>query len=107
MTFKEKLLQQHLGKNHKFAKPSNIKRKFECHFVLGHYAGDVGYNIVDWLNKNKDPLNTSVVGIMQKSGLKVLVDCWSDYISPDDANTGGGGGKKGDRNFNVENISVN
>ena len=56
---KDKLYQQHLGKNHKFAKPATKKRKFEAHFSLGHYAGDVDYNIIDWLDKNKDPLNTT------------------------------------------------
>ena len=33
----------------------------EAHFELKHYAGIVGYNVVDWLMKNKDPLNNSVV----------------------------------------------
>ena len=96
-TFKDKLYLQHLGKNHKFAKPGPSKtRKFEAHFVLGHYAGDVEYNINDWLDKNKDPLNTTVVGLLQKASLKVLVDTWADYISPDDA-AASGGGKGGKR----------
>ena len=95
MTFKDKLYQTHMGKNPKFAKPPPKKRVHEAHFVLGHYAGDVEYNIIDWLDKNKDPLNNSVVKLLQKSTLKTLVDCWADYVSPEDANTSGGGGKKG------------
>merc|ERR1711937_289763 len=75
MTFKDKLYQQHLGKNHKFAKPATKKRKFEAHFSLGHYAGDVDYNIIDWLDKNKDPLNSTVVELFKRASLKVLVDC--------------------------------
>ena len=76
-------------------KPGPKKRVHEAHFTLGHYAGDVEYNIIGWLDKNKDPLNNSVVQLLQKSNLKVLVDCWADYVSPEDANSGGGGGKKG------------
>ena len=91
MTFIEKLHGQHLGKSQKYAKPDKKNRKFEAHFTLGHYAGDVDYNIIDWLDKNKDPLNTSVVALLQKSGLRVLVDCWADYVSPDAANTGSKG----------------
>ncbi len=37
-----------------------------------HYAGTVDYNITGWLDKNKDPLNDSVVQLYQKSSLKLL-----------------------------------
>lgn len=32
----------------------------------------VGYNIVGWLEKNKDPLNETVVGLFQKSSMPLL-----------------------------------
>lgn len=32
----------------------------------------VGYNIAGWLEKNKDPLNETVVGLFQKSSMPLL-----------------------------------
>lgn len=32
----------------------------------------MGYNIAGWLEKNKDPLNETVVGLFQKSSLGML-----------------------------------
>ncbi|KAM4634215.1 myosin heavy chain, fast skeletal muscle-like [Polymixia lowei] len=71
-TFKNKLYDQHLGKNKAFEKPKPAKGKAEAHFSLVHYAGTVDYNISGWLDKNKDPLNDSVVQLYQKSGVKLL-----------------------------------
>ncbi|KAL0154265.1 hypothetical protein M9458_050378 [Cirrhinus mrigala] len=71
-SFKNKLHDQHLGKTAAFQKPKPAKGKAEAHFSLVHYAGTVDYNIVGWLDKNKDPLNDSVVQLYQKSSLKVL-----------------------------------
>uniref|UniRef100_A0A674G8Y8 Myosin-7 n=1 Tax=Taeniopygia guttata TaxID=59729 RepID=A0A674G8Y8_TAEGU len=62
MTFKSKLYDNHLGKSANFGKPRNVKGKSEAHFSLTHYAGTVDYNILGWLEKNKDPLNETVVG---------------------------------------------
>ncbi|RVE62020.1 hypothetical protein OJAV_G00173090 [Oryzias javanicus] len=66
-TFKAKLYDNHLGKSNNFQKPRNVKGKPEAHFSLVHYAGTVDYNINNWLVKNKDPLNETVVGLYQKS----------------------------------------
>ena len=44
----------------------------------------VGYNITGWLNKNKDPLNNSVVALYKKSTMKVLSTIWETYVSPDE-----------------------
>uniref|UniRef100_A0A8C1PQW7 Myosin-7B n=1 Tax=Cyprinus carpio TaxID=7962 RepID=A0A8C1PQW7_CYPCA len=87
-SFKNKLHDQHLGKSAAFQKPKPAKGKAEAHFSLVHYAGTVDYNIVGWLDKNKDPLNDSVVQLYQKSSLKLLAFLYA-------AHAGGGGGKKG------------
>ncbi|KAF1603878.1 UNVERIFIED_CONTAM: Myosin heavy chain, skeletal muscle, adult, partial [Eudyptes pachyrhynchus] len=71
-SFKNKLYDQHLGKSSNFQKPKPTKGKVEAHFSLIHYAGTVDYNINGWLEKNKDPLNETVIGLYQKSSLKTL-----------------------------------
>ena len=78
-TFKAKLYDNHLGKNPNFQKPRIVKGKPEAHFSLVHYAGTVDYNINNWLVKNKDPLNETVVGLYQKSNLKLLSILFADY----------------------------
>ena len=83
MTFKAKLYDNHLGKSNNFQKPRNIKGKPEAHFSLIHYAGTVDYNIIGWLEKNKDPLNETVVGLYQKSSLKLMATLFSSYASAD------------------------
>nr|XP_044986910.1 myosin-4 isoform X2 [Jaculus jaculus] len=90
-SFKNKLYEQHLGKSNNFQKPKPAKGKAEAHFSLVHYAGTVDYNIIGWLDKNKDPLNETVVGLYQKSGLKTL----AFLFAGGQAAEGGGGGKKG------------
>uniref|UniRef100_A0A8U7NUC2 Uncharacterized protein n=1 Tax=Corvus moneduloides TaxID=1196302 RepID=A0A8U7NUC2_CORMO len=62
-SFKNKLYDQHLGKSNNFQKPKPGKGKAEAHFSLVHYAGTVDYNITGWLEKNKDPLNETVIGL--------------------------------------------
>ncbi|NWR44035.1 MYH3 protein, partial [Regulus satrapa] len=71
-SFKNKLYDQHLGKCSSFQKPKPGKGKAEAHFSLVHYAGTVDYNITGWLEKNKDPLNETVIGLYQKSSMKIL-----------------------------------
>ncbi|XP_066436834.1 myosin-4-like [Eleutherodactylus coqui] len=94
-SFKNKLYEQHLGKCKNFEKPKPAKGKAEAHFSLVHYAGTVDYNITGWLDKNKDPLNESVIQLYQKSSVKLLGFLYANYDSPDaDAGSGGKGGKK-------------
>uniref|UniRef100_A0A668W2M6 Myosin motor domain-containing protein n=1 Tax=Oreochromis aureus TaxID=47969 RepID=A0A668W2M6_OREAU len=85
-TFKNKLHDQHLGKTKCFEKPKPAKGKAEAHFSLVHYAGTVDYNISGWLDKNKDPLNDSVVQLYQKSSNKLMCLLYAAHA---------GGGKKG------------
>ncbi|XP_078426857.1 myosin-4-like [Cetorhinus maximus] len=89
-TFKNKLYDQHLGKSSNFQKPKPTKGKAEAHFSLIHYAGTVDYNINGWLEKNKDPLNETVVGLYQKSAMKLLSALFVDATTPKK-----GGKKKG------------
>ncbi|KAM9324262.1 myosin-13-like [Gastrophryne carolinensis] len=88
-SFKNKLYDQHLGKCKNFEKPKPGKGKAEAHFSLVHYAGTVDYNISGWLDKNKDPLNETVVGLYQKSSVKLLSFLYSSYSGSDDAGKGG------------------
>ncbi|XP_064584274.1 myosin-1B-like isoform X5 [Zonotrichia leucophrys gambelii] len=90
-SFKNKLYDQHLGKSNNFQKPKPGKGKAEAHFSLVHYAGTVDYNISGWLDKNKDPLNETVVGLYQKSSLKTLALLF--------ASAGGEAGKKKGSSF--------
>ncbi|KAE8587061.1 hypothetical protein XENTR_v10021854 [Xenopus tropicalis] len=92
-SFKNKLYEQHLGKCKNFEKPKPGKGKAEAHFSLVHYAGTVDYNISGWLEKNKDPLNESVVQLYQKSSVKLLSLLYSSYAATD-GDAGGKGGKK-------------
>uniref|UniRef100_A0AAR2M630 Myosin motor domain-containing protein n=1 Tax=Pygocentrus nattereri TaxID=42514 RepID=A0AAR2M630_PYGNA len=88
ITFKNKLHDQHLGKSNVFQKPKPAKGKAEAHFSLVHYAGTVDYNIVGWLDKNKDPLNDSVVQLYQKSANKLLAHLYAGHSSADGKKAG-------------------
>eukprot|EP00076_Gallus_gallus_P031956 XP_024997494.1 myosin, heavy chain 1G, skeletal muscle isoform X1 [Gallus gallus] len=93
-SFKNKLYDQHLGKSSNFQKPKPTKGKVEAHFSLIHYAGTVDYNITGWLEKNKDPLNETVIGLYQKSSLKTLALLFANYGGAE-AEASAGAGKKG------------
>lgn len=41
------------------------------------------YNIVGWLDKNKDPLNETVVACFQKSANKLLACLYENYVGSD------------------------
>ena len=112
MTFRDKLFKQHVGKNPKIGKPKPKKNSNvpDAHFELYHYAGTVGYNVTDWLTKNKDPLNGSVVALFKKSQLKVLSEVWASYMSAEEAaeadkKGGGGGGKKRKKGGSFQTVS--
>ncbi|XP_054249991.1 myosin-1B-like isoform X2 [Indicator indicator] len=93
-SFKNKLYDQHLGKSNNFQKPKPGKGKAEAHFSLVHYAGTVDYNITGWLEKNKDPLNETVIGLYQKSSVKTLALLFAS-AGGEEGQLCGGGGKKG------------
>ncbi|ELW69586.1 Myosin-7B [Tupaia chinensis] len=79
-SFRAKLYDNHAGKSPNFQQPRpDKKRKYQAHFEVVHYAGVVPYSIVGWLEKNKDPLNETVVPIFQKSQNKLLATLYENY----------------------------
>merc|ERR1719433_1412541 len=77
-SFEEKL-KASLGKLPVFLKPQSKTDK-NAHFAISHYAGIVSYNVTNWLEKNKDPVNDTVVEIMKStSTCKLLVHLWLDH----------------------------
>merc|ERR1719500_52757 len=81
-TYKEKLYSNHAGKSTNFGKPSaKSKGQRDPDFELYHYAGTVGYNVTAWLEKNKDPLNGSVVELYKKSTVSLMQTIWAEYKS--------------------------
>uniref|UniRef100_A0A158PAE5 Myosin head n=1 Tax=Angiostrongylus cantonensis TaxID=6313 RepID=A0A158PAE5_ANGCA len=86
-TLAQKLIEQHLGKHPNFEKPKPPKGKqSEAHFAMRHYAGTVRYNVTNWLEKNKDPLNDTVVQVMKNSKKNaLLVEVWQDYTTQEEA----------------------
>ncbi|XP_071052210.1 myosin heavy chain, muscle isoform X5 [Onthophagus taurus] len=91
-TFEEKLNNNHLGKSPNFQKPKPPKPGQQAaHFAIGHYAGNVPYNITGWLEKNKDPLNDTVVDLYKKGTNALLVEIFADHAGQ----SGGGGDAKG------------
>merc|ERR1719443_1736984 len=77
-SFEEKLKAGLLGKCAPFAKPQSKTDK-NAHFAVIHYAGTVSYNVTAWLEKNKDPVNDTLVDILKKSSNKLLVLLWEDH----------------------------
>jgi len=90
-SFAEKLNTNCLGKT-----PCFIKPKGEAHFGIAHYAGVVNYNITGWLEKNKDPLNDTVVEQLKNCGNALVVELFADHPGqPKDDKDDKKGGKKG------------
>merc|ERR1711935_197615 len=77
-SFEEKL-KASLGKLPVFLKPQSKTDK-NAHFAISHYAGIVSYNVTNWLEKNKDPVNDSVVEIFKStSSSPLLIHLWRDH----------------------------
>merc|ERR1719495_2309931 len=97
-SFEDKLKAQHLGKSPPMAKPQSKTDK-NAHFAIIHYAGTVSYNVTGWLEKNKDPVNDTVVDILKKSSNELLVTLWADHpgqsAPPEEAGAGKKKKKKG------------
>merc|ERR1711874_835201 len=77
-SFEEKL-KASLGKLPVFLKPQSKTDK-NAHFAIPHYAGIVSYNVTNWLEKNKDPVNETVVEVFKStSSVTLLVHLWRDH----------------------------
>ena len=77
-SFEEKL-KAALGKLPVFLKPQSKTDK-NAHFAISHYAGIVSYNVTSWLEKNKDPVNDSVVEVFKSTSTNaLLVHLWRDH----------------------------
>merc|ERR1739838_116070 len=77
-SFEEKL-KASLGKLPVFLKPASKTDK-NAHFGISHYAGVVNYNVTSWLEKNKDPVNETVVELFKStSKSQLLVHLWRDH----------------------------
>merc|ERR1712029_73753 len=63
--------------------------------LVSHYAAMVSYNLTGWLEKNKDPLNDTVVELMKNGSNALLVECFLDHPGqPTEVKKDAGGGKK-------------
>merc|ERR1739846_242834 len=77
-SFEEKL-KASLGKLPVFLKPASKTDK-NAHFGISHGAGVVSYNVTGWLDKNKDPVNDSVVEVFKSSStVPLLTHLWRDH----------------------------
>merc|ERR1719273_1796703 len=77
-TFAEKLMTNLLGKWTQFAKP-NPRPDPDAHFAIIHYAATVSYNLTGWLEKNKDPLNDTIVELIKNGGNTLAIECFKDH----------------------------
>merc|ERR1712223_2169059 len=92
-SFEEKLKAGLLGKCAPFAKPQSKTDK-NAHFAVIHYAGTVSYNVTAWLEKNKDPVNDTVVDILKRASNELLVLLWDDHPGQSAPPEADGGKKK-------------
>merc|ERR1711962_243370 len=93
-TFCEKLHTNLLGKWPNFAKP-NPRPDPDAHFAVIHYAATVSYNLTSWLEKNKDPLNDTIVEMIKNGSNALMIQCFADHPGqPLEAPKDDGGRKK-------------
>merc|ERR1719436_381567 len=77
-TFAEKLHSNLLGKWANFAK-ANPRPDPDAHFAVIHYAATVSYNLTGWLEKNKDPLNDTIVELIKNGSNALAIACFKDH----------------------------
>merc|ERR1712042_379320 len=77
-TFTQKLMDNLLGKWSQFAKP-NPRPDPDAHFAVIHYAATVSYNVTGWLEKNKDPLNDTIVEMIKNGSNSLMIRCFADH----------------------------
>merc|ERR1711994_137826 len=77
-TFCDHLHTNLLGKWESFSKP-NPRPDPDAHFAVIHYAATVSYNLTGWLEKNKDPLNDTIVEMIKNGGNSLMIQCFADH----------------------------
>merc|ERR1712024_274997 len=77
-TFCAKLHENLLGKRPNFAKP-NPRPDPDAHFAIVHYAATVSYNLTGWLDKNKDPLNDTIVELIKNGSNALAIACFAEH----------------------------
>merc|ERR1711963_361799 len=86
-SFEDKIKAQHLGKSANMAKAKSSTDP-NAHFAIIHYAGTVSYNVTGWLEKNKDPVNDTVVDTLKRGSCELMKLLWHDHpgqsAPPDD-----------------------
>merc|ERR1719385_601726 len=78
-TFRAKLFDNLLGKKPNFCKPNPKMGDPNAHFGVVHYAATVSYNLTGWLEKNKDPLNDTIVEMIKNGGNSLAIECFKDH----------------------------
>ena len=53
-------------------------------FILTHYAAEVEYSTIGWLEKNKDPLNDNITRLLASSSDKHIATLFTDCSDPDE-----------------------
>merc|ERR1711915_427424 len=76
-SFEDKIKAQHMGKSGNMAKAKSSTDP-NAHFAIIHYAGTVSYNVTGWLEKNKDPVNETVVDVLKRGSCELMKLLWSD-----------------------------
>merc|ERR1711874_542460 len=92
-TFCEKLHTNLLGKWPNFSKP-NPRPDPDAHFAVIHYAATVSYNLTGWLEKNKDPLNDTIVEMIKNGSNSLMIQCFADHPGQPLENPKDDGGRK-------------
>ncbi|KAG6963194.1 hypothetical protein JG688_00008258 [Phytophthora aleatoria] len=78
--------------NHLDKHPSYAKPRFECdEFIIRHYAGDVTYDIHDFIAKNTDNLHDDLLDLLRRSSQPLL----QAIFSAPAATLGGAATKRG------------
>merc|ERR1719412_1932219 len=94
-SFEEKLKENLLGKSPVFLKKQPGSKDKSAHFAIAHYAGIVNYNLTNWLDKNKDPLNDTVVDQLKKSTNALIVYLFREHPGQPEEEVKKEKGKKG------------
>ncbi|KAI8393832.1 Myh9 protein, partial [Radiomyces spectabilis] len=61
--------------------------RFKDGFIVRHYAGDVEYSTIGWIDKNKDPLNEDITRLLAQSSQRHVATLYEDYLTEEDDNS--------------------